>query len=294
MSRRYYRKKNVESKDKTLEGFIGSVFIVIAYFGFLYSINEVKFWYQITYYLLPALGILALLGGGAFVFFSKNKEREENRTGKLLSSVKETGFDDVIINFIDRFGKEGKKDSWKYRSYAFDWNRLKDFRDTVIQNNIQISDEDFKDLLMLLKHYIDSKEKDFLNNGIITKEQHRFSELNKQGSDLEYLIVRLYNSMGYISKRIGGSGDQGADVIASKDGINVLIQAKCYVGSVNNEAVQQAFSALSYHGCAKAVVITTSTFTSGAVDLAKANHVELIDGETFKRMLLEQLGEVWI
>jgi len=294
MSRRYSKKKNVDSEDKILEIILGLVFIALAYFGFVYSVDRTQFWYEFTHYLLPALGILALLAGVAFVFFSKNKARKDERIEELLRSVKETGFESAVTSFIDRFGKEGKKESWKYRSYAFDWSRLKDFRDTVIQNNIKVSSEDYQDLLVILKHYIDSKEKDFLNNGILTKTQHRFGELNREGSDFEHLIVRLYNAMGYFSKRTGGSGDQGADVIASKDGVNVLIQAKCYAGSVNNEAVQQAFSALPYHGCSKAVVITTASFTSGAVALAKADSVDLVDGERLKRMLLEHLGEIWL
>jgi HJR/Mrr/RecB family endonuclease len=294
MSRRYYKKKNVDSEDKILELIAGLAIMVLVYFVYVYSVDKTRFWYEITHYLLPAFGIFALLIGGYVAFLFKRKAKGEERIEKLLRSVKESGFESVAINFIDRFGKEGKKESWKYRSYAFDWSRLKDFRDTVIQNNINVSTEDYQDLLVILRHYIDSKEKDFLNNGIIAKTQHRFGELNKEGSDFEHLIVRLYNAMGYVSKRTGGSGDQGADVIASKEGVNVLIQAKCYVGPVNNEAVQQAFSALSYHDCSKAVVITTSSFTAGAVDLAKANQVELIDGERLKRMLLEQLGEVWL
>jgi restriction endonuclease Mrr len=41
-------------------------------------------------------------------------------------------------------------------------------------------------------------------------------------------------------------------------------------------------------------VITTAAFTTGAIALAKADAVELIDGERLKRLLLEQLGEVWL
>jgi HJR/Mrr/RecB family endonuclease len=294
MSRRYYKKKKVDSEEKILEIILGLVFIALAYFGFVYSVDRTQFWYEFTHYLLPVLGVIVVLIGAYFVFLSKNKVKEDNRIEELLHSVKETGFESSVISFIDRFGKEGKKESWKYRSYAFDWSRLKDFRDTVIQNNIKVSNEDYQDLLVIIKHYIDNREKDFLNNGILTKTQHRFDELNKEGSDFEHLIVRLYNAMGYVSKRTGGSGDQGADVIASKDGVNVLIQAKCYAGSVSNEAIQQAFAALPYHGCTKAVVITTAAFTTGAIALAKADAVELIDGERLKRLLLEQLGEVWL
>jgi Restriction endonuclease len=294
MSRRY--RKN-DGDDLESDGFKivwGLATLGVLYFGFVYNTDKSQFWYELTHYLLPVLGVIAILISLYVTFLFKGKKRSNENVENLLQTVKESGFETAVNNFIDRFGKEGKKESWKYRNYTFDWSRLSDFRDSVIQNGIEVSTKDYQDLLVILKHYIDIKEKDFLNNGIITKTQHRFSELNKEGSDFEHLIVRLYNSMGYVSKRTGGSGDQGADVIASKDRANVLIQAKCYTKPVSNEAVQQAFSALSYHGCSKAVVITTSSFTPGAIALAKANSTELIDGERLKRMLLEHLKEVWL
>jgi Restriction endonuclease len=293
MSRRHYKRKDDDLESDGFKIVWGLATLGVMYFGFVYSTDKTQFWYEITHYLIPALGVIVVIVGLYLTYLFKGKKNSNKKTEDLLLKVKESGFDTVVNNFIDRFGKEGKKESWKYRSYAFDWSRLSDFRDSVIQNGIEVSTKDYQDLLVILKYYIDIKEKDYLNNGIIAKTQHRFSELNKEGSDFEHLIVRLYNAIGYVSKRTGGSGDQGADVIASKDGVNVLIQAKCYTNQVNNEAVQQAFSALSYHGCQKAVVVTTSSFTPGAIALAKADNVELIDGERLKRMLLEHLEEVW-
>lgn len=294
MPQRYRKRNNDDFESDGFKIVFGMATLAVMYFGFIYSVDKAQFWYEIIHYLLPALGVFILLIVLYIAFVTKMKAKSREKLDELFRVVKESGFESEVKNFIDRFGKEGKKESWKYRGYTFDWSRLNDFRERLIGNNITVSKNDYSDLVEILKHYIDIKEKDFLNNGIVAKTSHRFDELNKEGSDFEHLIVRLYNAMGYISKRTGGSGDQGADVIASKDGVNVLIQAKCYLNPVNNEAVQQANTALSYHGCSKAVVITTSTFTTGAIDLAKANSVELIDGERLRRMLLEHLKEVWI
>ena len=294
MSKRYRKNGKEDLEGDGFKIVSGLATLGVMYFGFVYNTDKSQFWYELTHYLLPALGVIAILIGLYVAFLFNGKKRSNEKVENLLQTVKESEFEISVNNFIDRFGKEGKKGSYQYRNYSFDWSRLSDFRDTLIQNGIEVSTDDYQDLLVILKYYIDIKEKNFLNNGITTKTQHRFSELNKEGSDFEYLIVRLYNSMGYVSKRTGGSGDQGADVIASKDGVNVLIQAKCYTKPVSNEAVQQSFSALSYYGCNKAVVITTSSFTPGAVALAKANSTELIDGERLKRMLLEHLEEVWL
>lgn len=294
MSKRSYkrRKNNTESDESKLV--TGLLTMAFGYFIFSYFTDKEQFWYQITYFVLPSIVLIGILVSLYIAYFKKGLKKGQERVDTLFTKVKESGFEIAINNFIDRFGKEGKKESWKYRGYSFDWSRLQDFRETVIQSGIEVSTEDYQDLILILKHYIDAKEKAFLNNGINTNARFKFSELNKTGSDFEQLIVRLYNSTGYVSKRIGGSGDQGADVIASKNGDNILIQAKCYTNAVSNDAVQQASAALAFHGCNKAVVITTSFFTPGALALAKANRVELIDKEMLKRLLLENLGETWL
>ena len=58
-----------------------------------------------------------------------------------------------------------------------------------------------------------------------------------------------------------------------------MIQAKQYrQGAVGNEAVQQALGARDFYGASQAWVVTTSSFTRDAVDLAFRAGVVLIDG----------------
>ncbi len=171
--------------------------------------------------------------------------------------------------------------------------RLRDFRDTAIKNRIEISSEDNLELIAILKYFIDEKDRRYMSEGLGSNISNKFSNLNKSGDDFENLIVRLYNVMGYSSKRIGGHGDQGGDVIANKDGESLLIQAKDYTSSVGNAAVQQAVAARLHYGCTKAIVVTQSHFTSEAIELAKSNSVELIDGDLLKQKLLEYLKERW-
>ncbi len=287
-------RKNDDPTDDIVSAITGIFILCALYFGYLYYYDIENFWYHVTYYVLPALGLISI-GIFSYVLYLKKRFKSENRkSDNLIEKIKTGGFEITVNNFIDRFGKEGKKGSWEHRGYAFEWDRLKDFRDILNKGGFGLVTDNFKDVSIILKHFIDAKERNFLNNGILNNTSHKFSDLNKDGSDLEHLIVRLYNAMGYVSKRTGGSGDQGSDVIASKNGENILIQAKCYNGSVDNKSVQQASAALAYHGCNRAVVITNSVFTPGAVALAKANLVELIDGERLKKMLAEYLQEVWL
>lgn len=170
---------------------------------------------------------------------------------------------------------------------------MSEFRENLIDSGIDINKKDFSEISDIIKFFINKIEKDYLNARMETKTIHHIDELSSNGDDFENLIVRLYEAMGYASKRIGRHGDQGGDVIASKDGENILIQAKNYQGTVGNAAVQHANAAMPHYGCNKAIVITTSSFTKEAIELAKSNSVELIDGKLLKHLLATNLKENW-
>lgn len=82
-----------------------------------------------------------------------------------------------------------------------------------------------------------------------------------------------------------GSGDQGIDIIAYKDGIKYGIQCKCYSGDIGNKAVQEAFSGKAFYGCHVAVVLTNRYFTKSAKDLAEKNGVLLWDRDKLNELV---------
>lgn len=65
-----------------------------------------------------------------------------------------------------------------------------------------------------------------------------------------------------------GSGDQGIDVIAFKEGKKYGIQCKYYEGTVGNKAVQEAYAGAAFYSCDIAMVITNASFTKQAQSLA--------------------------
>lgn len=292
MYKRYYRARKGK-EDSIFEIITMFVVLGVAYLAFAYYTNRGQFWFEMKHYLFPALGMIVFVVGSYIFFMFQNKKRKKLHFEGVIQQIVGTDFERSINSFIDQFGKEGKMNPLEYRGYKFDWKRLDDFREKINQNKIIISTVGYTEISAVLKYFIDKKEKSYLNNGIETKEVHSLNELSKSGVEFENLIVRLYNAMGYASKRVGGSGDQGADVIANKNGESILIQAKCYQGAVDNKAVQEAVAGKMHHGCTKAVVVTTSYFTQGAIALAKSNSVELIDGALLKRKLMEYLREAW-
>lgn len=82
---------------------------------------------------------------------------------------------------------------------------------------------------------------------------------------------------GYHTKLTQATGDQGADVLASKGQEKWALQVKCYSNAVGNSSVQEAIAARTYYGCSHAAVVTNSTFTKSAQELAQIANVQLID-----------------
>lgn len=87
----------------------------------------------------------------------------------------------------------------------------------------------------------------------------------------EYLRQNGFTDVDVTSK----SGDQGVDIIAWKDGLKYGIQCKHYQGAVSNKAVQEVCTGAKHYKCDIAVVMTNSTFTESAKELAHSVGVKL-------------------
>ena len=98
------------------------------------------------------------------------------------------------------------------------------------------------------------------------------------GLEYEYAVARYLEHKGYTDVTVTqGSGDYGVDVLAYKDGYKYAIQCKYYTGSVSLDAVQEAAAGKAMYDCDRAMVVTNSTFTKSARQLAQANGVILLD-----------------
>jgi len=110
------------------------------------------------------------------------------------------------------------------------------------------------------------------------------------GVEFEIYIARILKQFGYHVSGTPTTGNQGADLIAERDGKKVIIQAKRYEGTVGNKAVQEVSGAVSFYGGDEGWVVTNSTFTASAKALAQKTNVRLIDGMRLAAMekLIEQ------
>lgn len=99
------------------------------------------------------------------------------------------------------------------------------------------------------------------------------------GHEYEYQVAKYLRGHGYTGVTVTkGSGDFGVDVIAHKGGHKYAVQCKYYSNPVGLSAIQEAVAGMAYYKCDRAMVVTNSTFTKAAHDLARANNVLLLDG----------------
>ena len=88
---------------------------------------------------------------------------------------------------------------------------------------------------------------------------------------------------------MGGSGDQGVDLIVESNGKRIAVQAKGYLHAVSNKAVQEAYTGMVHHRCCACVVITNSRFTSSARELAASTNCMLIGEDEFPDFVMGKL-----
>ena len=105
------------------------------------------------------------------------------------------------------------------------------------------------------------------------------------GTQFELYLTEIFKKLGYKTIHNGKAGDQGADLILKKGDYIYAVQAKFYTDKLSNTPIQEIVGALKYYNANQGVVVTNSTFTKGAQDLAKANNVILIDGNDLKKLV---------
>ena len=109
-----------------------------------------------------------------------------------------------------------------------------------------------------------------------------------EGHQFEYWCAELLRKNGFTNVEVTqGSGDQGVDITAVKDGIRYAIQCKCYSSDLGNKPVQEVNTGKTIYHCQVGVVMTNRYFTAGAKQAAEPNGVLLWDRDKLIEMLEE-------
>ena len=125
-------------------------------------------------------------------------------------------------------------------------------------------------------------------NKMMTYVGQRIETIDKfSGEEFEELLCFHFKRLGYRVRITPQTRDYGADLFLEQNGERVVVQAKRYNTKVPIGAIQEIVAAKAFYKAEKALVVTNSTFTKSAIQLAEANDVELWDRyEIIKRFSL--------
>ena len=94
--------------------------------------------------------------------------------------------------------------------------------------------------------------------------------------EYEGFCCKLLERAGWSASATPKSGDQGADVIAKRNGVILILQCKLWNSPVGNKAVQEIAAAKTFYSANKAAVISNQPYTPSAKLLAASNEVLLL------------------
>ena len=104
-----------------------------------------------------------------------------------------------------------------------------------------------------------------------------FYSTHEKGLDLEQKCYKILEQNNWSVRATPKSNDQGADLIAERGMLRLIVQCKNYQKSVGNDAVQQVYAAKTFFGGNIAAVVSQSGYTESAKSLAKKTEVLLMN-----------------
>jgi len=141
-----------------------------------------------------------------------------------------------------------------------------------------------------IENFLDEENLNNFEKKLLNKQtQNKISTIEEidlmNGIEFENFLCNYFSSIGFRVESTKISGDQGIDIIAIKNDKKIGIQAKCYSGKVSNKAIQEVVAGIAFYSCDKGMVITNSTFTDSAINLAEINGIVLWDREMLIRKI---------
>jgi restriction system protein len=92
----------------------------------------------------------------------------------------------------------------------------------------------------------------------------------------ERWCIRRLSDAGWQARPTPATGDQGADCVATKDGLRIVLQCKLHSSPCGNKAVQEVAAARAHYQADYGIVVATNGFTKSAHLLAATNKIQLI------------------
>ncbi len=115
--------------------------------------------------------------------------------------------------------------------------------------------------------------------------------MSTEWGSFEELVAQVLRAKGFVAEVTQPTSDGGIDVIAHRQEPLVrgkyVVQCKNWSNPVGVGVVRDLYGAMTHERASKGIVITTSSFTQGAIEFAKDKPLELIDGEQWRALVKE-------
>ena len=115
---------------------------------------------------------------------------------------------------------------------------------------------------------------------------------NIDPAQFEVLVAELYEKQGYSARHLGGSHDEGIDVLAEKTSAGglerIVIQCKHQQANVGRPILQQLWGVVSSNpSFTRGALVTSSDFTAAAKQFASEKRLTLINGDLLSKLIHE-------
>jgi HJR/Mrr/RecB family endonuclease len=107
------------------------------------------------------------------------------------------------------------------------------------------------------------------------------------GVEFEQYLQSLLNHRGYSVSMTQATGDLGVDLVASLRADKFAVQVKRSRSKISRRAVSDAVAGMQHYRCNRAMVITNSHFTRGAITLARSTNCILVNRDLLAQWILE-------
>jgi len=104
------------------------------------------------------------------------------------------------------------------------------------------------------------------------------------GLAFEQELAKMFRLAGYEAQVTHASGDEGVDIILTKDGRRGVVQCKAHKGPVGPHIVRELFGSAVHFNADFAMLASISGFTPAAIDFAKQKSIELLEITDIIRM----------
>lgn len=196
--------------------------------------------------------------------------RKKEKGLQMYANLKIEEYKDILVKKYSQLAYKDDYGIIKTNKYEAE---LKYFMDNVVDSEKIMSKEMRSCIIEKIINYM--KENVNLNETL-------FSVNNPY--EFEQKCAQILNENGWNARATSKSLDQGVDVIAEREGITVVIQCKLYNKPVGNKAVQEIIAGRDFYKADFAVVVSNSTYTISARQLAQNCNVLLMNVDELKTL----------